>query len=535
VGDSVKGLFRLAVAILTGLGGANPTWAQEVLPFLQPPSPSRVFSVDNFPITLATEESLPETPPQPGIDSRPIFDDALAGSDSLQACLVERIQQLEQNQYRLEHLLRERDEWLEDVLSDGNAAAAPRCNTTDVEGWGYFGGFATGGRGFKLANTRHGDMSFSAWAYVRYLNRNGLDKNYTDAFGRTFAVDQRNDVQLNKVNLYFKGWVYDPKLRYLLYVWTANTAQGDPAQVVVGGNLNYVFSEHLTLGGGIDALPGVRTTRGTFPFWLRVDYRTIADEFFRPSFTQGFWARGKIAEGLNYRVMLGNNLSQLGVNAVKLDEILDTISGSIWWMPTTCEFGPLGGYGDFEWHENLATLLGLSMSHSTEDKQSQPGVEDLNNTQLRLSDGTIIFTPNAFDTGGQINRATYYMMSIDGGVKYRGLALEGEYYFRWLQNFRTIGVVPVNSLFDHGFQVQLSAMVVPKTLQPYLAGSYISGQYGTPWDLGMGVNWFPKQERLFRVNTELLYLDKSPVGYASVPFAVGGKGLVFNANVELNF
>ena len=86
------------------------------------------------------------------------------------------------------------------------------------------------------------------------------------------------------------------------------------------------------------------------------------------------------------------------------------------------------------------------MTHSTEDKQSQPGVEDLNNTQLRLSDGTIIFTSNAFETGGQINRATYYMMSIDAGLKYHGLAIEGEYYFRWLQKFRAVGVVPVNSL-----------------------------------------------------------------------------------------
>jgi hypothetical protein len=100
-------------------------------------------------------------------------------------------------------------------------------------------------------------------------------------------VDQRNDIQLNKVNLYFKGWVYDPKIQYLLFVWTANTSQGDPAQVVVGGKLNYAFSEFLTVGGGIDALPGVRTTRGTFPYWSMVDHRTIADEFFRPSYTQG--------------------------------------------------------------------------------------------------------------------------------------------------------------------------------------------------------------------------------------------------------
>lgn len=502
----VREFLQISIIALLGLGTANRVFAQVHSSSLSAPLPS-----------VSSESSDNENS---------------TAKDELD--LSERIRQLEQNQSQLIELLHQRDQWIADVRSDGGVVA-PCCETKDTVLGNDFGIFTPGGAGFKLARTRYGDMNFSAWTYVRYLNRDGLDKNYTDAFGRTFSVDQRNDVQLNKVNLYFKGWIYDPKLRYLLYVWTANTAQGDPAQVVLGGNLNYVCSERLTVGAGIDALPGVRSTRGTFPFWLKVDYRTIADEFFRPSFTQGIWARGQIARGLNYRVMLGNNLSQLGVNAAKLDEILDTVSGAIWWMPTTGEFGPLGGFGDFEEHQNLATLIGLSMSHSTEDKQSQPGVEDLNNTQLRLSDGTIIFTPNAFDTGGQIDKATYYMMSVDAGLKYRGLAIEGEYYFRWLENFRTQGAVPVNSLFDHGFQTQLSAMVVPETIQTYVSGSYISGQYGSPWELGTGVNWFPKHERLFRVNTELLYLDESPVGYASVPFAVGAKGLVFNTNVEVVF
>ncbi len=512
--DSVRRFSRLVVAFLIGLTIANPAFSQVELP---------------SPTVLSEQRSLEI----PGVPPSPV--EALVNNDPMQADLVERIQQLEQNQSRLEQLLHKRDEQFGDVLSGGNEAAVSLWNTPDVAADGNFGTFAPGGRGFKLAKTRHGEMNFSAWTYVRYLNRSGLDKTYTDAFGRTSLVDQRNDIQLNKVNLYFKGWIYDPKIQYLLYVWTANTSQGDPAQVVVGGNLNYAFSEFLTVGGGIDALPGVRTTRGTFPYWLKVDHRTIADEFFRPSFTQGIWAKGKIAEGLKYKLMLGNNLSQLGVNAAKLDEILDTVSGSIWWMPSTGEFGPLGGYGDFESHQNLATLVGLSMTHSTEDRQNQPGTEDLNNTQLRLSDGTIIFRPDAFGTVGRINTATYEMLSIDAGLKYRGLAIEGEYYFRWLNQFKTEGVVPVTSLFDHGFQVQLSAMVMPKTLQPYVVGSYISGEYGTPWDLGVGLNWFPKQERLFRINSELLYLDNSPVGYASVPFAVGGKGLVFNMNVELVF
>jgi hypothetical protein len=489
-----------------------------------------------------------------------------------EAEILQRLERLEQRQARLEAELHYKDELidkLESALAGTEPAVAGPASATNrwladdaavfqhaslpvvahrepirvaaatatqaADRSEYFGEFQPGGRGFRLADTPFGTVNFSAWTYIRYLNQQLLDKDSEDSFGRPREIDRRNDVQLNKVNLYFKGWVYDPKFSYLLYTWTSNTSQGDPAQVVVAGSLGYRFNEHLSLGGGIGALPGTRSLRGTFPYWLKVDTRPMADEFFRPSYTSGIWASGNITDDLKYKVMLGNNLSQLGVNATKLDDKLDTFSGSIWWMPTTGEFGPAGGYGDFEFHEELATFFSANFTYSQEDRQSQPGTEDINNTQIRLSDGTTLFSPNAFDTGGSVREATYYMSSFDAGMKYRGFSLEGEYYLRWVRDFDTTGFVPKNNLFDHGFQVQASAMLLPKTLQAYVAGSRINGEYGNPWDLALGVNVYPFQQRLLRWNTEVLYLDDSPVGYSSVPFAVGGDGPVFYTNLELYF
>ena len=82
---------------------------------------------------------------------------------------------------------------------------------------------------------------------------------------------------------------------------------------------SYRFNDAFSLAGGIGGLPSTRTTNYTFPNWLKVDHRTIADEFFRGSYTTGVWAGASSRAGLKYRVMLGNNLSQLGVDAGKLD------------------------------------------------------------------------------------------------------------------------------------------------------------------------------------------------------------------------
>lgn len=126
-------------------------------------------------------------------------------------------------------------------------------------------------------------MSLSIYTYVRYLNQLGLAPTYIDGFGNVKTVQSRQDVQLNKVQIKFLGWLFDPKFRYFLYTWTSNASQGLGAQVVVAGNLNYSFSKYLTLSGGITSLPGTRSVEGNFPFWLGVDTRLIADEFFRPS------------------------------------------------------------------------------------------------------------------------------------------------------------------------------------------------------------------------------------------------------------
>ena len=395
------------------------------------------------------------------------------------------------------------------------------------EKWGNYTDFL----GFKVANTDKGDMSIAIYTYVRYLNQKGLDPTYTDAFGNVKKVQQRQEVQLLKVQIKFLGWLFDPRFRYFLYAWSSNATQGQGAQVVLAGNLTYAFNEHFALAGGVTSLPGVRTTEGNFPFWLSVDNRLLADEFFRPSYTSGFWIKGDITSALRYQAMIGNNLSTLGVSSAQLDNHFNTLATALVWEPTTGEFGR--GFGDFEDHQQVATRLGLHYTRSTEDKQSQPNSDAFENTQIRLSDGTVIFTPFIFGPGVAVEQVRYQMSSLDAGIKYKGLALEGEYYVRKLDRFEGPGTGIVPNQWDRGFQLQASAMIVPRTFQAYLAGSYVNGNYGYPWDVRAGVNWHPWHNRVFRWNTQVMYLNHSPVGYTSLTYNVGSKGVVFNTDFEL--
>jgi hypothetical protein len=395
--------------------------------------------------------------------------------------------------------------------------------------WGRY----TPNFGFKVADTDFGDLSISIYSYGRYLNQLGLNSTYTDAFGNVKNVQRRQDFQLNKVQIKFLGWLLSEKFRYFLYAWSSNASQGLGAQVVLAGNLNYSFDKAFNVGVGIRSLPGTRSVEGNFPFWLGVDTRLIADEFFRPSYSSGVWASGQITSKLNYIAMVANNLSTLGVSAAQLNNGFNTFSTSLVWTPTTGEFGQ--GFGDFENHQQLATRLGAHFTRSDEDTQEQPNSNQFENTQIRLEDGTVIFTPNIFGSGIVVTDVTYKMADFDAGFKYHGYSLDFEYFLRWLDHFKGPGTAGLPTLFSHGFQMQASTMVLPQTLQIYLGGSTLYGKYGNPFDFRAGTNYFPFHNRVIRWNTEFLYLYHSPVGYTAVPFALGGTGPVFHTTLEVAF
>jgi hypothetical protein len=395
--------------------------------------------------------------------------------------------------------------------------------------WGTY----TPNFGFKLANTDYGDLNLSIFTYVRYLNQRLLAPNATNAFGTVSTIQRRQDVELNKLQIKFLGWLMSQKFRYFLYAWTNNAAMGTSFYIALAGYTGFNFNKHFSLWGGLNGLPGTRSIEGNFPFWLSVDSRHSADEFFRPSYSQGIWAKGQITDKLRYHVMVGNNLSTLGVNAAQFNNKFNTVASALVWEPTTGEFGP--GFGDYENHQKLATRFGAHFTRSDENKESQPPQQGFENTQIRLTDGTIIFTPNIFGPGVTVEDVRYRMSSIDGGVKYKGKALEGEYFLRWLDNYKGPGTSVIPAFFDHGFQMQASAMVLPNELQFYAGGSKIFGNFGDPWDTRAGLNWFPFKNRVVRWNNEVIYMSKSPVGYTAIPFALGGKGWVFDSNWEVAF
>ena len=396
----------------------------------------------------------------------------------------------------------------------GAAAPAPP-EYTPVESWGEF----TPGGGFLVGRGDLGELSISAYALVRYMNQMGGEQTFTDHLGNSRRADTRNDIYSHRVMMFLRGWIGAPKLLYAITFWTVNTTD----QRAIFGNIGYQFSRKFSLYAGLNGNPGTRSLQGSHPYWLAPD-RVMADEFFRPFFGSGVWAQGEPVPGFWYNAVLTNNSSSLGAKSSQLDRVFTT-SASVWWMPTTKEFGPRGAYGDWEMHEKVATRFGVSTTRSPEQRFTNTmGTPD--NTTIRLADSLNVFDVDSLAPGVTVDRVDYRILSFDAGMKYRGVFLQAEIYNRWLDHFVADGPLPVDAIHDSGFYVQGAFYPVPKKLEAYGATSQIFGDRNAGFrdssEYLVGVNFYPTNTRNHRLNVQVMSVNRSPVSSA-FGYYIGGQ------------
>jgi hypothetical protein len=358
---------------------------------------------------------------------------------------------------------------------------------------------------------------------IRYLNTTDSADTFTDHLGVVRDVHNRNDITVNRSMFILAGYMFDPKLQYSLTVWTSAGA----ASIVVAGNIGWRFNKGLTLTGGYTGVPGSRSLVSTFPFFQPTD-RSMADNFFRPGFTQGIWANGEPVKGLSYLAFVGNGLNTLNLTANKIDQNL-LLAGSVWWEP----LGPYSEpgksrqmYDDYFGYKNTRIRIGTSVTRSREDRFSEIDQSSPDNTSIYNSDGVLAFSTGAFAPGVTVQEATYKMWAIDGGLKKSGFSVNGQYYFRWVDDFDADGPLPLASTYDHGFELSTGQFIVPKKLVLYARGSKVFGQFASPYEYAGGFKWYLLPTERLWMTGELMRVHKAPYGGAFTPYTAGMDGWV---------
>ena len=366
-------------------------------------------------------------------------------------------------------------------------------------------------------------LKFNINTQIRYINTLDSEEEFTDHLGVTHPVNNRNDITVNRAMFILGGYIFDQKARYSFTVWTSAGA----ASIIVASNIGWQFNKALTVTGGYTGIPGSRSLVNTFPFFTSTD-RSMADNFFRPGFTQGVWASGEPGKGLNYLAFVGNGLNTLNISANKIDTSL-LYSASTWWEPLGA-YGEPGKsrnmYDDYFSKKTPRIRVGTAFTKSREDRFSNLDQSSPENTSLYNSDGVLTFSTGAFAPGVTVDDATYRMWAIDGGIKWNGLAVNGQYFMRWLDDFEADGPLPITSTFDHGAEITAGYFVEPKKLMVYGRTSWVRGQFGDSYEYGGGAKWhFTPTERLW-LNVELFRIQRAPYSGAFTPYTAGMTGWV---------
>jgi hypothetical protein len=295
------------------------------------------------------------------------------------------------------------------------------------------------------------------------------------------------------------------------------------------GYAGFVFNKGFALRAGFFSLPSVRSLTGTYPWFHGAD-RSMSTNYFRPGFTQGIWANGEPLPGFFYIAMIGNALNTLGIKSASLDENRFAGSASVWYDHNKFD----KYWNDYEHHERIALRLGTAFTFAREDRLSDLAEAGPENNATFISDGQFLFQTGSLAPNVTISLADFYLWAIDGGLKYRGFALNAEFYARWLRDFRADGPLPISSMFDWGYDASVGYFVVP-SLEVFGRSGLIHGPFATAIEEALGINWYPFNTRQVSINVEPAYVRHCPYFSGYYEYAVGQTGLIIPAQFLLRF
>jgi hypothetical protein len=349
-----------------------------------------------------------------------------------------------------------------------------------------------------------------------------------------YPVNNINDFEINRFFLTSEGYVTDERLRYSLTLF-GTTNNGNNSAIAPLGFAAWKFNDQVTMSGGVSFVAATREW-GTSSRWVQGIDRSMANTFFRPSYSPGFEFKGKLLDGeFRYRGGVWNGIdgSRAGVNR----------SGTAMAWAGIVAWEPLGTYGpyysDMEVHRKPVVRLGCSGMHAlTPTSNQSESFSNPEDTLVRLSNGTPISAPGAIQADTKITRVRVQLATVDIGWKHQGTAINFEYYFRLLDDYSgqsysfppnplvTPVPVPVHapSIFQQGGAGSVSFCLIPRRLGIYGRSGGVTGLNGSGQEYGGGFNFYPKNNRQSKFTFEALYYNRSPANNALYPYRAGYSG-----------
>ena len=351
------------------------------------------------------------------------------------------------------------------------------------------------------------ELKINSWIQFRHHAFTRSVDSWTDNAGNSRPVLNRNAFDIERARLTFRGFAIDPRLTYFLQL------DGDTDGAHTVDFFDYWWSWQVSNDFRIQL--GKRKVPASRQWLLgarrtRLSDRPMADDFFRPGRTVGIFGLGNIGDSCHYEVMVGNGYRTANLPPAVADDRFT--------FAATSYIEPAGKFGsqlvDFDCTCNPLWQLGHSFVYSPQTS-NQLAIPLDESDFLRLADGTRLNAFGALAPNVTVSEFDLWFYGVDLAWKHRGWSADSEVFFRWIENLRGDGPLPVDSIFQHGLYVEGGKFLIDRTFDVNFRYSYVDGDFGNGSEFAGGFNWYPLSKPSLKFTFDVTRLGQKSVAESS--------------------
>tara|TARA_R110002049_G_scaffold50370_2_gene142999 strand:+ start:70820 stop:72217 length:1398 start_codon:yes stop_codon:yes gene_type:complete len=390
--------------------------------------------------------------------------------------------------------------------------------------------------GFVIASEQNLRLGIDDYPYRLKINGWGQLRN--TVFNSNNGGQDLNQLQLKRARIVFSGHAFSSDLSY--FVQLDGRSNVSDSLRILDYYFKYDFAHKLwncdrgTLGlkTGLYKMP-FSLARQLSGKQLEFADRSMSSTYFDVNRSLAFGLYGatnRLPLPIHWELAVFNGLVTGGAetgSSGTLDNN-NAFSGRIYLFPLG-QWG-LGHLADLSHHRTLATRVGAGFATTTIDRRGATEFDSLRTVDSGAQLSTLL------PPGVQSYDVALY--SIDASLKYRGLSMTGEYYFRSINGFRGDSVP---ELFDHGFWVQCGQFLIPKKLELISRWSRVAGNSGTLGtvdessdEIAGGWVWYFREQHA-KLTMDATYLNGATINSSTLDINRGDDGWLYRTQLQLSF
>lgn len=356
-------------------------------------------------------------------------------------------------------------------------------------------------------------------------------------FDSTGPNANQNDIEFERLRLAFSGHAGSKDLTYFFQL------DGDSDQSETVDMLDYYATfdladaleldrRHIRVRAGKWKMPFNRS-RAESGFKMQFADRSIASVFFdiNRSLGAGLIVRDEWSgRPWQAEIAIHNGFKTGAFQPVRAEQLDQNMAVSGRWFVDLVGSWGKDGEVDLAVHKTPAVRVGAGFAAT---RVSRSGFREFSRQRVVDSGVTLeSLLPSA------VTRYGIAFYAVDANLKWRGLTVLTEYYFRQMNDFAGSGVGVLN---DHGFMVQAGYFLIPGHWDMAARWSRIVGDSGSLGafnasvdEVAGGTTWYIRGQKL-KLQFDVTHLTGSPLTDRALNVLPGDRGLMYRTQLQLVF